>query len=212
MRVALYMRVSTKDKGQDTENQAIQLKKFCSVSNHEIVAEYIDKASASGKVERDEFKQLLESASKREFDLVLFWSLDRFSREGARETLNYLQMLTDYGVAYKSYTEQYLDTCGMFKDAVISILATIAKQERIRISERVKAGMDRAKQSGLKMGRKPLAVKRGISPETVAALRCKGLTVREVASELGVSVGTAYSLVQKSSSIAPPDSDGVQAH
>jgi DNA invertase Pin-like site-specific DNA recombinase len=67
--------------------------------------------------------------------------LDRFSREGALETLTYLQKLTQYGVGYRSFTEQYLDSCGMFREAVISILAVIAKQERVRLSERTIAGL-----------------------------------------------------------------------
>src|SRR5207249_4320377 len=80
---------------------------------------------------------------KMEFGMVLFWSLDRFSREGVLQTLQHLQRLTDYGVGFRSYTEAYLDSCGMFKDAVISILAVIAKQERIRIRERTLAGLKR---------------------------------------------------------------------
>ena len=75
---------------------------------------------------------------------MLFWSLDRFSREGVFETLQYLQRLTAYGVGYRSFSEQYLDSCGMFRDAVISILAVIAKQERVRLSERTLAGLARA--------------------------------------------------------------------
>ena len=73
---------------------------------------------ASGKSgDREQFKALFAAASRREFDLVLFWSLDRFSREGVFETLKHLQTLTGYGVGYRSFTEQYLDSCGMFKDA-----------------------------------------------------------------------------------------------
>jgi hypothetical protein len=64
------------------------------------------------------------------------------------ETLNHLQRLLACGVGYRSFTEQYLDSCGIFKDAVLSILATIAKQERIRISERVTAGLERARKEG----------------------------------------------------------------
>ena len=61
------------------------------------------------------------------------------------KTLEYLQRLDSYGVAWKSFTEQYLDSTGMFRDAVIAILATIAKQEHARLSERVVAGLRRAK-------------------------------------------------------------------
>ena len=66
-----------------------------------------------------------------------------FSREGVRETLNHLERLASYGVEYRSFTEQYLDSCGIFKDAVLGISATIAKQERVRLSERTLAGLER---------------------------------------------------------------------
>ena len=58
------------------------------------------------------FKKMFEAASRREFDILLFWSLDRLSREGTVETLNHLQRLTGYGVNYRSFTEQYLDSHG----------------------------------------------------------------------------------------------------
>jgi DNA invertase Pin-like site-specific DNA recombinase len=56
-------------------------------------------------------------------------------------------------VAWRSYTEQYLDSTGIFKDAVVSIMATIAKQENVRHSERVRAGLDRARAKGKRLGR-----------------------------------------------------------
>lgn len=87
------------------------------------------------------------------FDLVLFWALDRFSREGVLPTLQHLQRLDSYGVAWRSFTEQYLEPTGVFKDAVISIRSTIAKQENIRRSERAKAGLARAKRHGARFGR-----------------------------------------------------------
>jgi DNA invertase Pin-like site-specific DNA recombinase len=77
--------------------------------------------------------------------VLAFWSLDRLSREGTVQTLNHLQRLTAYGVDYRSFTEQYLDSTGIFKDAVIGILAAVAKQERVRLSERTIAGLERAR-------------------------------------------------------------------
>jgi DNA invertase Pin-like site-specific DNA recombinase len=77
---------------------------------------------------------MFEHARLKRFDRVLFWALDRFAREGTLKTLEYLQRLDSYGVAWKSFTEQYLDSTGMFRDAVIAILATIAKQEHERLS------------------------------------------------------------------------------
>jgi DNA invertase Pin-like site-specific DNA recombinase len=69
------------------------------------------------------------------------------------ETLNHLQRLTGYGVNYRSFTEQYLDSTGIFKEAVIGILAAVAKQERVRLSERTIAGLQRAKAQGRIGGR-----------------------------------------------------------
>ena len=147
MNVALYGRVSTKDKGQDTENQLSQLRAFAATQGWTIAHEYVDRATGKHS-DREQFQRLFADASQRKFDLVLFWSLDRFSREGVLETLNHLQRLAAYGVGYRSFTEQYLDSCGIFKDAVLSILATIAKQERIRLSERTIAGLEKARKQG----------------------------------------------------------------
>src|SRR6516165_7939016 len=181
-RIVLYARVSTKDKGQDTKNQLAQLRDFCAKQDWTITVEYVDHASAKTG-DRPQFKAMMAAAARREFDLVLFWSLDRFSREGVLETLQYLRTLTSYGVGWKSFTEQYLDSCGIFRDAVLSILATIAKQERVRLSERTVAGLERARRQGRIGGRRPLVVNRS----KVFELDADGLTCREIGDELGIS-------------------------
>jgi DNA invertase Pin-like site-specific DNA recombinase len=66
------------------------------------------------------------NAAQRRFDVLLFWALDRFSRDGVLETLNYLQRLTSYGINWRSHLEKYLDSTGMFRDAVIAIPAAVA--------------------------------------------------------------------------------------
>ena len=188
-RVTLYARVSTRDKGQDVRNQLTQLREFCAQQKWAIVHEYVDQAS--GKTgDRPQFKALMDAASRREFDLVLFWSLDRFSREGVLATLQYLQRLTSYGVGWRSFTEQYLDSCGVFRDAVLSILATIAQQERVRISERVTAGLARARKQGRVGGRPRIVVDR----KRIAELRAAGKTRPEIAVELGMSTRTVSRL------------------
>jgi DNA invertase Pin-like site-specific DNA recombinase len=83
-------------------------------------------------------------------------------------------------VGWKSYTEQYLDSLGVFKEAVLAILATIAKQERIRIVERVQAGLDRARAKGKVLGREKLP----ITNAQVMKMRREGLSVREMATRL----------------------------
>jgi len=191
-RIVLYARVSTKDKGQDTRNQLAQLREFCARQEWTITREYVDQASAKS-ADRPKFKELMEAASRHDFDLVLFWSLDRFSREGVLETLQHLQRLTSYGVGWKSFTEQYLDSCGVFRDAVLSILATIAKQERIRLSERTVAGLERARKQG-RIGGRP----RGVTDRReVAELRAAGKSLGDIAAEMGLSKTTVARIARE---------------
>jgi DNA invertase Pin-like site-specific DNA recombinase len=191
MNIALYARVSTKDKGQDTENQLAQLRTFAATQGWTVAHEYVDRATGKHS-DREQFQKMFTDASQRRFDLVLFWSLDRFSREGVLETLNHLQRLTQYGVGYRSFTEQYLDSCGIFKDAVLSILATIAKQERIRLSERVHAGLAKARRAGRIGGRPSLVVDR----DRIAQLDEEGWTTREIAGEIGISAASVSRLLK----------------
>jgi DNA invertase Pin-like site-specific DNA recombinase len=104
------------------------------------------------------------------------------------ETLQHLNRLTTYGVGYRSFTEQYFDSCGIFKDAVIAIIATVAKQERVRISQRVKAGLETARAKGKRLGRPQVIV----DIHRIAALRQQGRSWPQIARELGVGVGTVY--------------------
>jgi DNA invertase Pin-like site-specific DNA recombinase len=125
MKIALYLRVST-DK-QETENQAVQLREFAVKQGWQIAREYTDYESGS-KSDRVQFRQMFEDASRRKFDLVLFWALDRLSREGVLETLQHLNRLTSYGVGFRSYTEQFFDSCGVFKDVIMATLALRLKR------------------------------------------------------------------------------------
>lgn len=194
VRVAVYARVSTVDKGQDYENQFRELRRFVTAKKGEgwrLAAEYVDRASGKNG-ERREFQRLFRDAAERKFDLVLFWSLDRFSREGVLETLQHLQRLTANGVDWWSLKEEYLRSIGPFRDAVLAILAAVAKQERIRISERVKAGLERARERGARVGRPPRVVDR----DRVARLREKGLSIRQIAAKVGVSAMTVWRVVK----------------
>ena len=191
MRTALYARVSTRDKGQDTENQLSQLREFAHTQGWTVTGEYTDRVTGKHS-DREQFQKLFQDASQRKFDTVLFWSLDRFSREGVLATLNHLQRLSSHGVGYRSFTEQYLDSCGVFKDAVLSILATIAKQERIRLSERTIAGLEKARRAGHIGGRPRLVVNRA----KVVQMDADGMTLREIADELGISAASVCRIMQ----------------
>jgi DNA invertase Pin-like site-specific DNA recombinase len=192
-RVALYARVSTKDGRQDTENQLIALRDYCGKQGWEIAGEYVDHETG-GTSKRPHFQRMFADARARRFDLVLFWSLDRLSREGVSATLNHLERLTAAGVNWRSYTEEYLDSCGIFRDAVLSILATIAKQERVRRSERASAAIAKLKRQGHTehLGRPRLVVDRG----KVRRLHEQGVPLRTIATEMGISAATAMRIAR----------------
>jgi len=189
MRAAIYARVSTSDGRQEVDNQLGELRQFVQLQGWEIVQEYIDHESGS-KADRAEFRRMFADAEDHRFDVVLFWALDRLSREGARETLQYLNQLDQCGVAFRSFTEPYLDSCGLFKDAVIAILAVIAKQERLRISQRVKAALERAKEKGTRSGRPVGRPKKVFRRDHALELRESGHSWRQIASKLQVGVTT----------------------
>jgi DNA invertase Pin-like site-specific DNA recombinase len=195
MRTALYARVSTRDKGQDSENQLRQLRQFAATQGWEITAEYVDRASGK-RDDRDQFQKMFAAASRRDFDVLLFWSLDRLSREGTVETLNHLQRLNNYGVNYRSFSEQYLDSTGIFREAVIGILAAVAKQERVRLSERTKAGLERARAQG-RVGGRPKASDDSKLVKELQRLRKAGRSIRKIASELKLSTNTVLKIIRE---------------
>ena len=196
IRCGMYSRISTRDKGQDLDNQRSQLLAFANSQGWQVVKEYADIESGA-KADRPQFVAMMAAAAKREFDVLLFWALDRLSREGVWETHQYLARLDSYGVRFRSYSEPYLDSCGIFREAVISILATVAKQERLRLRERIKAGLERVGEKGTRsgkpVGRPRLVVRR----DHIHQLRQDGLSWAEIARKTGLSVGTCRRACQQ---------------
>ena len=187
--VALYARVSTKDKGQDVENQLAQLREFCERQGYVIFDEYVDDESGTkGKRERDGFNRLFEDAGKRKFDVVLVWSLDRFTREGISKTIFYLQQLDGLGVNFKSYTEQYLDTDNeLIRHVVLGMLAYFAKLQREKISENTKSALARKKAQGVQLGQ-PSKFER--YQADLLRMMGEGIAKKEMARRTGLSVPT----------------------
>jgi DNA invertase Pin-like site-specific DNA recombinase len=185
MRVAIYARVSTKDKGQDPANQLHQLREFA--ERHGRIYNVFTDQESGGKAERTAFQQLLLEAYQQRFDLVVFWRLDRFSREGALATLRYLKELKDHGVNYKSFTEPYLDSLGPFGDVIVSMLATIAAQDLIKISENTKAALAKKKAAGVQLG---APAKSAAVIAQVRALKASGASNQAIARALAMSPST----------------------
>jgi DNA invertase Pin-like site-specific DNA recombinase len=190
MRAALYVRVSTIGRGQLTANQTGDLQRLCDNQNWFVVAVYEDHDSGSTS-ERIEFQGMLRDAATGKFDILVFWALDRFTREGTLATLKYLELLESYGVRWRSLMEPWIDSAGPFRDVIVSLLASLAHQERVRLSERIRAGMDRAKTGGTRSG-KPIGRPRAVFRRDEAqALRKVGLSWGQIAKKIGVSKSSA---------------------
>ena len=202
MRVAIYARVSTEDQGQDTENQLRDLRAWCANSGHDLVGEYVDHASGrKGADKRKQFAALFEDASKRKFDCVLFWALDRFSREGMVPTVMHLQRLAGSGVSFHSYTEPHLSTDNeLLRNILLAVMSSLAKVESQKIGERTRAGIARARAQGKRIGRPAL------SPtvrQKIAKQLGKGLSAYAVAKQLGIDAHTVakYSPFEQSAAV-----------
>jgi DNA invertase Pin-like site-specific DNA recombinase len=191
MQAAIYARVSTRDKGQEVENQLSELRRFAQTQGWDMAGEYID--HETGKTaDRPEFRRLFEDAARRRFDVVLFWSLDRLTREGVLQTLQHLQRLSSYGVGFRSLTEPYLDSCGVFRDVIIALLSALARQEAIRLSERVKAGLQTARSRGKTLGRPKVS----LDANEVLRLRAEGQSFGKIAKAFGCGESTIRRLAK----------------
>jgi DNA invertase Pin-like site-specific DNA recombinase len=180
------------NRGQDTGKQLLQLREYCVRQGWEITNEYIDYAIGRHGA-RDSFQRLFDDASQRQFDMVLVWALDRFTRERVLETFEYVRDLVRSGIAFESYTEAHFRTSGPAGELMLPIAAWIAQQERLRISERTKAGVERARKQG-KHGGRPRRVFRR---DEVVQLRGAGKSWRAIAREMGVPMTTLRDAVRR---------------
>jgi len=190
-RVVIYARVSTLDKGQDPETQLMALREYAERRGFQIVDEYIDYASGT-REDRPRYRMLLEAARKRQLDVVLVWRYDRF----ARSTQALVQALKEFqslGVDFISYQEN-IDTTTPQGEMIFTVMASIAQFESALISERVKAGMARAKAQGKRISRTP--IKKSIQVR-IAELHGQGLSIHQISKHLGVGYGTAWNYVQR---------------
>ena len=192
-RAAVYARVSTFDKGQNPETQLRELRRFAEARGFEVAHELVDIASGTRDT-RPNYRLLFDLARKRVIDIVLVWRYDRFARS-TQALVNALVEFRDLGVDFVSYQEN-IDTTTPQGKMVFAIMASLAEFEIALISERVKAGMARAKAEGTRIGRPnvPVEVKHRIrSLKRTDPAR----SVRAIAREVGVSVGTVANCLKE---------------
>ena len=153
VRVAIYARVSTRDKDQDPETQLYGLREYAAQRGWVIVCEYVDQAPATDLRGRIDWRALLEQARKGGIDLVLVTKLDRAFRS-AKDTYDQLAYLDSHGVGFVAAT-QPIDTSTSTGKLLLGVLAAVAEFEKALIVERTKEGLARAKAQGKRLGRPP---------------------------------------------------------
>lgn len=151
MRVALYARVSTRDKDQNPETQLLALRQYAANHGWVVTTEYVDQASAADLRGRARWRELIEQVRPHHFDAVMVLRLDRAFRS-SKETYDTLSYFSDHKVGFVSIT-QPIDTTSSTGKLLLGILAAMAEFESNLIRERVKEGMARAQSEGKRVGR-----------------------------------------------------------
>ena len=196
VRVALYARVSTRDKDQDVELQLIPLREYVAAHSWEAV-EYSDEAAAGDLVHRTAWQRLLADAARRRIDRVMVWKLDRAFRS-TLHALSTLQELEHHGVGFASLTQPELDTTSATGRLVFTILAAVGEMERELIRDRVREGMRHAASKGARIGRPPVTSRPGFEArfERVGAELARGaVSRRQAARKLGIGTATLARLL-----------------
>src|SRR2546425_3736134 len=173
VRAALYARVSTNH--QEAANQIAELREYCRRQGWEVSGEFVDE-DVRGKDPKPQLAAMLLAAHQKRFDIAAFWSLDRLTRKGALDALSILDQFAKFGVRFVSFTEPYISSVGPFSDVVVTLIATVANFEAGRMSERIRAGLARARADGKRVGRPPLTV----DPIQVVRDRAQGASWSEL--------------------------------
>ena len=193
-RAALYARVSTDN--QTTDNQLRELRAVVKRMGWVLDGEYIDRgvSGAKGRAKRPAFDRLLKAAARKECDVIMAWSVDRLGRS-LRDLVDFLGDIHAKGVDLYLH-QQGIDTTTPSGKMMFQMCGVFAEFERAIIVERVKAGLERARSQGKRLGR-PL----GTTPATrraIIAAHAKGLGKKKLAKQYEIGVGTVQRILSRS--------------
>ena len=193
-RAAIYIRVSTD--GQTVDNQRLELEQAAERAGWEIIGIYDDNgiSGAKSREHRQAFDRLCKDATRRKFDVVMAWSVDRLGRS-LQDLIGFLSELHAVGVDLYLH-QQGIDTTTPAGKAMFQMMGVFAEFERSMIQERVKSGLARAKKHGTKSG-KPLGRPKvnGKIEKAVLAVRANGTGKRKIAKQLGIGVSTVNRII-----------------
>ena len=192
-RAVIYGRVSTKR--QDTENQIRELRKVAKRQGWKITHQYIDHgiSGAKGREERAEYDQMLKDAVRKEFDVIMAWSVDRLGRS-LQHLVGFLDEIHAKGVHLYLH-QQGVDTTTPAGKALFQMTGVFAEFERAMIQERVKAGLERARAQGKTLGRPKVPPK---AERAILKARKNGTGMIAIAKQVGCGVGTVQRVLSES--------------
>ena len=195
-RVALYLRVSTGE--QTTDNQRRELEEVAARSGWDVVEVYEDAgiSGANGREKRPAFDRMLTDASRRKFDMVAAWSVDRLGRS-LRHLVAFLDELHALKIDLYMH-QQGIDTTTPAGKAMFQMMGVFAEFERAMIRERINAGLARARAQGKRLGREPGPSRKRarLAPEVLRRHR-KGQSIRAIAKAIKLAPGTVFEIVKE---------------
>ena len=192
-KVALYCRVSTSTKDQTTENQLRELTDYCDRMGYEVVKVYEDEVfGAKSREKRPAYNQMCKDAFLKKFDTIIGWDVSRFGRS-MKEFVSFLSDMDEKGIGVIA-VKNGLDTSSSSGRMMMKLIGVLEEWNREMLIERTRAGLARTVANGTKLGRKK------ITNDTMTAkiieLRTAKKSIREIASEVGVSRGTVSNILK----------------
>jgi len=183
-RVATYLRVSTKNHGQNLDTQRLALEEYARNRGFDIVAEYADHGVSGSKDRRPELDRLMRDSRARKFDTVLVARFDRFARS-TKHLVTALEEFGALGIDFVSLSES-VDTSTPMGKMIFTVLSAVAELERNLIRERIAMGLDRARKQKKTLGRP----RRIFDRSKAVALHRQGKSLRAIATGLGIGKDT----------------------
>lgn len=198
MKVCIYARVSTDDKGQDPVVQIDKCQSYCEMHNHEIV-EILRDEGVSGDTfyyDREGGKQLQELMNKNRIQGVVVFAMDRFSRQSPLKILPMLNSFKDSGITFISVTEPIFNMEGDFAEPMRYMITWFSNYFLKQHVTKVRAGLDKAKKYGTKSG-KPIGRERKADYEDILCMHEHGVSISQIAKRLGYNKSSVKHAIDK---------------
>lgn len=201
MKVCLYGRVSTDDKGQNPESQLLACRNYCNLYKHEVVSEFIDEGVSGDTViwERPAGKQLHEILFSGKAQGLVVFAIDRLSRQNPFKVNTQLEDMKKHGITFISVSEPMLATDSEFAPVVQFMVTWFSNYFLSQHRKKVKSGIIRFRAENGRWGRKNLS---GWHKNRIIEARAQGMSIRAIAKELNVSVGSVHKTLHNKAEVA----------